>query len=149
MPTTPTTRFTREELLPANRLAEDAEVQDFVPSASLYYQAGAFLQNDSANAGNLIPVPSGVNGTPVAINKRTFTTDANGKVAYGTPATAGGEQGQLYTTGLAFVTGLFPTASLVQTGAGAIAAAYGAQGNGRQCGRLLFGSTSAGLFRLP
>lgn len=143
MPTTPTNQYTNQVLQTAMH-AENAIVYDFVPGPSLYFQAGAFLQKLGSNPTKLIPVPSGVSGTPVAINQRTFTTDANGAITYGTPA-SGGEFGQTYTTAKAFLAGAFKVTDLVAGGAGAIDIAYGEGATARKLGRLTVSAT-AGIF---
>jgi hypothetical protein len=143
MPVTPTNQYTNEVLQPLIAVDNTATVA-FVPGPSLYFQAGALLQELGSAPTKLIPVPSGVAGTPVAINKRTFTTDANGAVTYGTPAN-GGEFGQTYTTAEAYFRGGFKVQDLVQTGAGAMNLNYGKGATAQRFGNLI-GSATAGIF---
>jgi len=143
MPTTPSNTYTNEVLQPYLH-ADNAAVYPFVPGPSLYFQAGAFLQPLGSAPTKLIPVPSGVAGTPVAINKRSFSTDANGAITYGSPS-GGGEFGQTYTTAECFLRGAFKTADLVQVGAGAISVNYGSGATAQRLGNLLF-TTTAGVF---
>ena len=113
-------------------------------AANTYYPLGCALQ-PSGVAGQLTVTPSGGTGTPVAIAPQAMTTDANGNITFGTPAT-GTQFGYTETTVGVLIAGTFNVTDLYTQ-----ASAPGAwvnnnftPGNAQQFGTLV-GSLTAGV----
>lgn len=146
MPTSATIRYTEDYLMPFDT-AVTARTISVRIQPSTYVAKGAFLQQVGGSPGVFQPVPVGVAGTPTTINKRDLITDASGNITFGSPAT-GMDQAQTYFTADAYYAGVFIAQDLVQTGAGAITAAYFQSNSGRTIGELVSGTITQGIVQI-
>jgi hypothetical protein len=151
MPLTPYVYYDNKMLMPHGK-TELADTLAVILAASTTYPLGSVLYDSGPGTVNGQLVPSiyaafNGSGTPSLLLKRACATDASNNVTFG--AQGGGmEYGQTYLTADAYYKGLFRTADLPASGAGALTANSITRGNAQQIGNIIQGNMSAGLLLL-